>query len=254
MNKILIKYQDNFADNITSYAYAKIIEEHSGYECCYENSTKERSCFEEKMQCFNLDYNYVSSLRIEKISKNALEFNDNYIYKGSKKYKTIKRKFFNPEDAIFLNEKIKSEITFKNLDFIKEHDILEEITTNNSIGIYINSKDFKNNQVNFQYIENALKRLNKYIKKPTLYIFTSESKIEGFNTIFNYKILNIADWKEEFHFLTKCKHKIIINSPNSYSINFWAALLNEKSYHYAIFEKKSKNKDIKIKKKNWIYV
>ena len=40
---LLIKYQDNFADNFTSYAYAKIISKKSNTKYFYENVSEKNN-------------------------------------------------------------------------------------------------------------------------------------------------------------------------------------------------------------------
>ena len=64
-NITLIKYQDNFADNFSSFAYGKMIEEQTGQKCYFENNPKSRDDFEKKMSCFDLKYSYISSARAQ---------------------------------------------------------------------------------------------------------------------------------------------------------------------------------------------
>ncbi len=65
---ILLKYQDSFADYMTSIAYAKIIEKTSSRKCYFENNTKERTKFEDKMSNFNLDFEFISASRVKEIT------------------------------------------------------------------------------------------------------------------------------------------------------------------------------------------
>ncbi len=249
---VIIKYHDNFADNLSSYAYAKIIEKDCEIKCYYENKTNLREIFEEKMNYFDLDLNYLSSAKVNNIATKANNFNKIILDKNYKKKKIkkgfIEQKHFNISDTKLIFEDISNSFDFKSKDFIVNHDILEEIIQCNSIGVYLDIQDIENNQIDYEFIKKAAKRLNKYVKQPKLFIF-AKTNINNLELCMNYKHLNLKDWKEEFYFLKSCKHKIILNSPNSYSNGFWAAFLNEKDYFYNIYDKKLKVKDAKH---NWI--
>ena len=234
-NKIVVlKYQNSFADNFSNIAYGKILENKFDLNCFWENTTVDRKHFETQMDNFKLDYSYISKSRVEKI-QNKHQFMD---YKDihSKKItndKILSINNFKIDDIDSITSDIKSMFDFKNLDFIKDYDILENITSSNSIGIYINQND----PIDYNYINKCLNRLNKYVKKPNVYIFTS--KQIDFDFDIKYKKLNLYDWREEFYFLKNCKHKIIHCTKNSYSEGFWASILSShKSYFYTLFDKK----------------
>lgn len=250
MNKniILVKYQENVADNMSSYALAKIIEKQTGDKICYENRPTLRNNFEKYMTNFNMSYSFVSSTRIEEITKKSFEFSK-LSTKNTTKNKLIKTKQFKFDNIQHLDNEIIKDFNFKNKDFIVNFDLLEQITTKNSIGIYINSLDIKNGDINFNFISKSTKRLNKYIKNPKLFIFsTVEFEIQN-DLVMDYEIVSLEDWREEFYFLKNCKHKIILNTQNSYSLGLWAALINQKDYYYTAYEKKLKCKNLP---KNWI--
>ena len=254
-NILVLEYQDNFADNLSSIAYGKIIEKETKLHCYFENDTQKRKHFEKFMSSFNLDYDFISSSRIKKLTESA--FLKNKLYIDSKKIKKemtkknlrdkiINLAHFRISDIDLISDNIKNMLKFSKYDFLINYDILENILSNQSIGLYINEKDL--NSVNNDFIYRATQRLNKYIKKPKLYVFTKQ-KIKDINSFIDYEIISLSDWREEFYFLTNCKHKIILNSKNSYSEGFWAAVLNQKDYSINIFDKKLKsNKDLK----NWI--
>lgn len=255
-NLVILNYHDNFADNFSSYAYSKILEENSGISCCYENKTSLRTAFEEKMSYFDMEYKFISSARIEKLTKKADNLNKYYINSKDIAKKKIKRgiinlKHFNLDDTKYLPKDLISVFNFKNNDFIVNYDILEEINSKNSIGLYISKKDIDDNKIDFKFIKKATKRLNKYLKKPKLFIFTNADLDFKIDSYIDYEIVNLRDWKEEFYFLKSCKHKIILNSQNSYSNGFWAALMSELDYHYIVYDK---NLNQKTKKLNWIAV
>lgn len=242
-NLLLVKYQDNFIDNLSAYASARIISDRNNLKYCYENSSKTRNKFEEMMSSFNLKCEYISQNRASEITKEAPR-NKKMFFKKSCYLNT---KNFDTSYLDYLTQDILSDLKFKNEDFLVNYDLLEEIKEKNSIGLYIN----KNDKIDFEYILNSTKRLNKYLKQPILYIFSSDKKIKNLNLDVEYKIINLSDFKEEFYLLLSCKHKIIYSAANSYSEGLWASILNQKEYNYVVLNKNIKNKH---KKQNWIFV
>ncbi len=256
-NIIILEYQENFADNLSSIVYGKILEKNTNLQCFYENDTKKRLGFENFMSNFSMNYNYISTSRVKKLTESA--FLKNKLYVNSKKIKKelnnknlknkiINLKYFSISDIELIPKEVINMIKFNKYDFLINHDILEDIKNCQSIGLYINENDI--DKINSDFIYEATKRLNKYIKQPKLYVFTKK-KIQNINSFINYEIINLLDWREEFYFLTNCKHKIILNTKNSYSEGFWAAIISQKEYSINIYDKKLKS-DKKLK--NWIGV
>ena len=245
---LLIKYQDNFADNFTSYAYAKIISKKSNTKYFYENDPKSRKDFEKLMSDFNLKCDYISKNRAKEIYHDALKNDKIHINRRFiRKKQFVNKPHFNFRDINLIGADILNDFKFSNSNFLISYDILEEINASNSIGLYINEKD----ELDLEYVNKALKRLNKYVKKPILFIFT-QKKLDIHNKLFlNPKIICIDDFREEFYLLKNCKHKIILNERYSYSEGFWAAILSQKDYYYNIYDKNIKTKNFKF---NWIGV
>lgn len=248
-NIIVLDYKENFADNFSVYAYGKIAQKFFNKRCCYENNPLKRENFEKEMKYFSLDYEYISSSRVLEITKHAYMFDD-LKEKKLKKADIITSKRFNISDIRFLNSEILSDLEFKNTDFIKNHDILDDIKTTNSIGVYIDKKDIQKSSVDLKFIENAFLRLNKYVKKPVIYIFSHDNLKNNLSIDTPIKNINNLDKKEEFYFLSNCKHQIITQN-NSYSFSFWAALLNNKTYSLKVI-KKEKRRTLKLN--NWIEI
>lgn len=259
MGIVVLKYQNNFADNLSQIAYAKILESSSGRKFYFENDTKSRLVFDKVMSNFNLDIDYISKSKVDTIAKKSYLFSRNLINNNKiKRELTRKRKsdtilnapIFKIDDIKHLSDDIINQFKFLNEDFIVDYDILEEIKSTNSVGIFISEKDIKNDDIDYDYIHKSVFRINKYIKKPKFFIFSSSKQDITLNVDnINYKILSIKDWREEFYFLTECKNKIILNSPNSYSEGFWSAVLNQKDYGIYIYDKKIKAKSAPY---NWI--
>ncbi len=258
-NLLILEYRESFADNLSIYAYGKILEKNQKRKCFYENNTQKRVKFENTMSSFNLDCGYISTNRVKSIAKDALNYNkiridDKKIIKEikqakSKNNKILDLKYFKIDDIPYITNDILKSIEFNNYNFIKNYDLLEEISNNNSIGIYIDEKDVIGNKINWVFISDAIKRLNKYVKQPIIYIFTNKNIENKISSIIPVKYINLKDWREEFYFLTSCKHKILLNTPSSYSVNFWAIILNNKDYYINIFDK---NLKVKSKPQNWI--
>ena len=239
---LLVKYQDQLADNLSIYANAQITADKHNLKCCYENISDARNHFEQQMDCFNLKCRYISQNRAseinEKIPLNKNKINKNYY---------INDKCFDLNNMFNISNELISQFQFKNTNFILNHDLLESIITDNSIGLYIH----KHSYIDENFIQDATKRLNKYLKQPILYIFTKNNYISKINLDIKYKIIDIDNPKEEFYMLHSCKHKIIYTDANSHSQGFWASFLNQKEYCYVIYNKKIK---LKNKKHNWIAI
>ncbi len=260
-NLLILKYQDNFADNLSSIAYGKIFEKQKNIKCCYENITERRMNFEDMASNLFVDYDYVSTNRVQKIAHASLLSNRVYINgfniekeirsKTTKRSKILDLNHFRIDDIELISDDIKSMFEFKNHDFIINHDILEQIQNSNSIGIFINRYDFFQNKVDFDFIFNATKRLNKYLKKPKLFVFAPQNVRVALKSYVDFEILTLSDYREEFYLLKNCKHKIIHSAKNSYSQNFWAAILNNKNFQKVIYPDNLKPKNIP---NNWISV
>lgn len=248
-NLILLDYQDNFADNMSTYAYGQILAKNNNQTCYYENSTKKRHALEEKLSSFDVELNYISSSRVIDIAKYSFNLSAKNLKNRDNNPKFVSKKHFKIDDIDFIDDSIKNQFRFNNHNFVINHDILEEIDSTQSVGLYINENDI--DKIDLDFIYCATKRLNKYVKKPLLFIFSKIDITDKIKSEFDFKIVNILNYKEEFYLHTKCKHKIIIENINSYSQNFWASYLNEIDYNYIIYNKKLK---VKTKKHNWLGV
>ncbi len=255
-NVVIIEYQDNFAHNLSNYAYGKILEENSNLKCCYINNPKQRDTFEKTMENFNLNLNYISLPRVNSLQKRSFFNRKKYfLYKDFRKRINKKKKNsflnltnFKIDDLKYISDDIRHSLFFSKKDFIISYDILEKITQSNSIGLYIDKND---ENIDFDFINRAQVRINKYVKKPMLFIFTKKNPDLKIKKYIDIEFINFLDWREEFYFLTNCKHKIILNSNLSYSEGLWAAYLGLKDYSINIYDKRFNQK---VKNKNWIAI
>ena len=259
-NLLILEYQDNFADNLSIYAYGKILEKKQKRKCFYENNIQKRVKFENSMAFFNLDCGYISTNRVKNLTKEAFYYNqiiindkkiDKEIKSKKSKNKILDLKHFKIDDIPLITDDILKALEFNNCDFVKNYILLEEISTVNSIGVYVSPSDVISNGVDWEYISKSAYRLNKYIKKPVLYVFSTKDISNNINVDIKTKFICLNDWKEEFYLLSACKHKILLDSPMSYSENFWSIVLNQKEYYLNAFNKKLK---VKNKPLNWIRI
>ena len=245
-NLVVLKYQNNLADNLSAYAYAGILKKTQNVDYAYENSTKERIKFEKMMNNININYSYISKSRFDAISKNSryIDYRD---FNSNKKVKNsiINLPHFKIDDIDKIDTDILSDFKFKNTDFILNYDILDDIKNCNAIGLYISDND----EIDKDYINRALIRLNKYIKRPILYVFCK--KDINIDSVIPFKHINLSCYDEELYFLISCKHIIIHCTKFSYSTGFWASVLSGYKYGYTTYDKKlhpSKHKQ------NWIAI
>jgi len=257
-NLIVLDYKENFAENFSVYAYGKILSKISSNNCFYENNPKNREVFENKMKNFFLECNYISTSRVQEILRKKKSSNNKFLanihsnIKNKKKYNGIvDLERFNVEDIQYLDEKILNDFRFRDLSFIQSYDILDDIKTTNSIGLYFSQNDIEQNNVDWDYINKAIARLNKYVKNPVLFIF---SKIYVKNKIkfdIQTRLIDNLSKQEEFYFLTQTKHQIILNN-SSYSFAFWSSVLNNKTYSIKVIKKTNKKQNLNLQ--NWIEV
>ena len=258
MSIIVLKYQENFADNLSELAYAKIIESKTNRQFFLENDITSRKKFEYKMSNFNMDFRYISTNQVQSVTEKSYLFTRKLITtdKISKEIGKIKSPDklvditrFKIDDIGLITDAVKEGFRFKNTDFIVNFDILDDIKSTNSIGLYVNKNDL--DDINVNYIKNAVKRLNKYLKKPILYIFSNSKDIPFADDLdINLKKLYLIDWREEFYLYTQCRNKIILSNKSSYSEGFWGTILNERGYLTA-FESGLK---VKNAPENWIQI
>ncbi len=257
---LILDYQENFADDFSIIAYAKIMKkQNSNLKYFYENKTFKRSKFEECMSNFNfdfdVDFDYISSKKVKDIAQKSY-FLNNMFLKNEKMFNkyvrnnVLSKTHFEINDIEFITNEIKSLFSFKTFGFVKNHDILDDINSCSSIGMFV-SKDDELSDIDLDFVKNSLNRLNKYLKQPKLFIFSKNKNIK-IDTHIEYEIVDLLDWREEFYFLSLCRHHIVLDTKNSYSKNLWASIINKKDYCYTLYKK---SKDIDIKKvHNWLFV
>ena len=258
MSSFIVEYQESFADNLTNIAYAKILQNKTDDKFFFVNNPLKRKKFERDMENFSLDFSYLSKNQVQLITSKSYKFTrklikENKILKNIrlniKKNKALNIRHFSINDISSIPNDLFKDFKFKNTDFIINYDYLDEIKSSNSIGLFIDKKDAHN--IDYNFILKSVLRLNKYLKRPVLYIFSKgKNNIDLSQMPIKTKFVNIADWREEFYLLTNCRNKIILMNDNSYSAGFWSSILNQKTYLVA-FDRKINPKNYPD---NWIKI
>ena len=121
---------------------------------------------------------------------------------------------------------------FKNLDFIKNTQILQKIKNSNSISVNLRLGDYISNdtyrKIYFlctkEYYKKALEYICTQVENPVFFVFSDEIEkaAEFLPDGYCYTFVNSANWQEDMYFMKNCRHNIIANS----SFSWWAAWLN----------------------------
>jgi len=165
-NILIVEYKEDFAQNLNSIAYAKILENKFQKRTYFKNITSQRNFFEDYTSNINYKSEYISINRANEIAKKAYylsnlpnRFSELF---SKNKHNILNSSEFKIDDIRFLNDDIKESLKFNSYDFIRNHDILEKIQNTNSVGIFIDSQENKTDEIQ-KFLFRATKRLNKYI-------------------------------------------------------------------------------------------
>ncbi|MFC3884668.1 alpha-1,2-fucosyltransferase [Bacillus songklensis] len=172
----------------------------------------------EKGLYYNLDRYYYPIVESKK------EFKYTYGYFQSEKYFRGHK------------ELIKKELKVRIQPTNKEKELLEDIKSNDAVGISIRwGKDYRNSPLNIcnkEYYYKAMDIIAEKIEEPTFYIFSDciEDVVKDFD--FKYPVRYIEGFKdyESLRLLYTCKHFIIANS----SFSWWGAYLSENNQKIVI--------------------
>ncbi len=126
---------------------------------------------------------------------------------------------------------IRDDFTFKNLDFLKNKNLLESIKSTESVSIHIRRGDYVQNTktkaiydiLTLDYYKNALTTIKNSVQKPVFYIFSDDPEWVKENLKLDDCFYSTGENHfEDFYLMQNCKHNIIANS----SFSWWAAWLN----------------------------
>lgn len=223
---------------------------------------------------FNIQENIARPLEIINLLKSNRIFRKVYLkekkMKFSKKFLKMKKRAY--LEGYFQSEKyfkdfedvIRRDFTFKNLDFIQNKDLLEEIQTTNSVSVHVRCGDYMTNPETAKiynlcdknYYERGMKYIAERVENPTFFVFSDDIEWCKNNFVLDLpvKYVKTANWQEDFYFVQNCKHNIIANS----SFAWWSAWLNKNPEKIVVapekwFQNCKLNYD-SIVPRNWIKV
>ena len=223
---------------------------------------------------FNLEYKPAPDELIDKLKVKKL-FNKTFIKEKNSKYNKNFLKI--KKDAYFrgfwqteryfkeYESDIKELFKFKNLDFIQNHELLNEIKSSNSISINVRLGDYVNDPTTAaifhvctqKYYRNAIEYIKQNVENPRFFVYSDD--LEGAKNYLpqdvEYTFCNGASWQEDFYFMQNAKHAIIPNS----SFAWWAAYLNPNPNKIILapknwFAKGAKQDYTNIVPQNWIKI
>lgn len=191
---------------------------------------------------FNLELNYAPIELIEKLNKKT--FFHKTLFK--EKNFTFNRKMLKIKGNAYIKgywqtekyfEKYKNDIrkifTFKDFSFIKNHNLLEEIKSTNSVSINLRLCEYVKNpeiaKIHYvckeNYYKNAIEYINQTIENSKFFVFSDDIEMakEFLPKDTEYTYCNTANWQEDLFFMQNAKHNIVANS----SFSWWAAWLNQ---------------------------
>lgn len=255
---IIINLIGGVGNQLFQYATAKAIAINCGFDLKIDISDFENYHTENyELYNFNIKEKFATMCEIETLLKHRKVFKKYYYKEKKSKFmpQILKLKnsaylegYFQTEKYFYnIKDIIKKEFTFKNNDFLINKDVLNEIQNENSVSInlrgndYINDKEIAKyfNVCTKKYYDNAISYINKKMENPKFYIFSDDMNYakEFFKSKKDFKIIETANWQEDFYFMQNCKSNIIANS----SFSWWCAWLNNNPEKIVVAPKKWNN-------------
>lgn len=242
MAKIITQLIGGLGNQFFQYAVAKAIALKNNLELKLDLSEFETYKIRKyELSNFNVEENIASAEEILPLKKKKI-FNQTYFKEKKCKFnpRVLKikksayiRGFWQSERYFAeIEDVIRKEFTFKNIDFIENRKILDEIEKTNSVSISFRCGDYLSNPeaakihnvCTMKYYNNAIKYMKERLDNPVFYVFSDDIKwVEA-----NFKseepviFVDTANWQEDLYYIQKCKHSIVANS----SFSWWAAWLN----------------------------
>lgn|SRR5574344_790491 len=241
---LIINLLGGVGNQLFQYATARGISIRSGMELKLDttefNNYKLRNY---ELGNFNIRENIASVNEIVWMLKRKRLFQKNYFKEKNNKFMPQLLNIKHPAylEGYFQSENyfkdveqiIRQELTFKNLDFIQNKNTLNELRQQNSVSICFRGNEYINNPetakihnvCKMNYYNNAIKYILEHVEDPIFYVFSDDIAWveQNFKPDIEVKILNTANWQEDFYFMQNCKHNIIANS----SFSWWSAWLNQ---------------------------
>jgi len=243
MEIIITQLIGGLGNQFFQYAIARAIAINNSLELKFDTSEfEEYKIRNYELDNFNIQESFATQEQINQLKQKKI-FKKTYLKEKKGKFKPEVLKIKNSaylqgywqSEKYFKNIEniIRKDFTFKNLDFIKNHTFLDEIKKTNSISVSFRCQDYiKNpetakihNVCTMKYYKNAIEYMKKTVENPIFYIFSDDIDWvkEHFKTDESVFFVDTANWQEDLYFMQNCKHNIVANS----SFSWWAAWLNQ---------------------------
>lgn len=240
---IIVKLLGGVGNQLFQYASARAISIRAGLEFKLDiTEFDDYKLRKYELGNFNIQENIASVSEIVCMLKRKRLFQQNYFKEKNSKFMPELLKIKHPAylEGYFQSEKyfkdieqiIRQELTFKDLDLIQNKNSLE-LRQQNSVSIHVRCGDYINDSENakiynictMQYYQRAIKYIQEHVENPVFYVFSDDIAwvVKNFKPDVEVKVLNTANWQDDFYFMQNCKHNIIANS----SFSWWSAWLNQ---------------------------
>lgn len=240
---IIVKLLGGVGNQLFQYASARAISIRAGLEFKLDiTEFDDYKLRKYELGNFNIQENIASVSEIVCMLKRKRLFQQNYFKEKNSKFMPELLKIKHPAylEGYFQSEKyfkdieqiIRQELTFKDLDLIQNKNSLE-LRQQNSVSIHVRCGDYINDSENakiynictMQYYQRAINYIQEHVENPVFYVFSDDIDwvVKNFKPDVEVKVLNSANWQDDFYFMQNCKHNIIANS----SFSWWSAWLNQ---------------------------
>jgi len=254
MNKIITQLNGGLGNQFFQYAVAKAIAINNNLELSFDINELISYTFRGyDLNNFNIEENFACDDEITQLKRKRV-FKRTYFKEKRGKFMPEVLKIKNSAylQGFWQSEKyfktvsdvIRKDFTFKNLDFIKNQPILDEIKQTNAVSISVRCKDYienpetakVHNVCSMQYYKDAIQYMKKNVENPIFYIFSDDIEWVKENFKFDEPVVlpNTSNWQEDLYFMQNCKHNIVANS----SFSWWAAWLNQNPDKIVVAPKK----------------
>lgn len=235
MGKIIVKVQGGFGNQLFEYAAGYSCAKRLGFDFYLDKSLYDVDKFRDyNLNKFNIIENTATEDTIGNLNKNTLfshtSFSERHLsfnFKQIKKSAYLRGYFQSEKWFEDYKDDIKKMFTFKDLSFVENEGVLEDIKNSNSICTHMRFGDYVGAAIfdvcKKQYFEDAIEYMKKNVENPRFFIFSDDIEkaketIGDIDAVF----VSTSSLLEDFYLMQNCKHNIIPNS----SFSWWASYLN----------------------------